>query len=70
MQEITRKYKVYEFSELSEDAQDKAFELRKDGEAIYTGKTENECLEKLHDIFPGSWDHALKHEGYSIVKVV
>jgi len=41
------------------------YELKKDGKVIFEG-TENECLEKLHDVHSGSWHNAFVYEGYSM----
>ena len=41
------------------------YELKKDGKVIFEG-TENECLEKLHDVHSGSWHNAFMYEGYSM----
>ena len=44
------------------------YELSRDGFTILIG-TEVECLERLHQISPSSWDHSLKHEGYSLERM-
>lgn len=44
--------------------------LIRDTGIIYTVGNESICLAKLHQICPSSWDHAMKHEGYSIVPIV
>ncbi len=40
--------------------------LKRDGKEIFRSKNESEIYDKLHDLHSGSWDHALKYEGYSI----
>ena len=41
--------------------------LRRDGDYIFAG-TETECLTRLHEVCPQSWEWAQKHEGYTMEK--
>jgi hypothetical protein len=45
-------------------------DLRKDGKLIKRCNSYNECLDVLHDVYPGSWDNALKYEGYTITPMM
>ena len=46
----------------------KLFDLRRDGRFIFRGSY-NDCLVKLQEIQSASWEHALKHEGYTITSI-
>ena len=48
------------------------FEIRRDGEAVCTGRAANKHAvinrgaQAGHNVFPYSWYHAERHEGYSL----
>ena len=44
--------------------------LKRDGKTLGYFKGVNEALKALQDMVPYSWDHAIKHEGYSIEDMV
>ena len=44
---------------------DDVYDLRRDGKLIFRGPA-NDCFIKLQKIQSSSFDHALKHEGYTI----
>lgn len=47
----------------------KQFALYRDDKLLFEG-TEAECMKKLHDTCPGSWEHAMKYEGYSVKELI
>ncbi len=45
-----------------------AYTLRRDGAVLGEYHDEGAALDALHARCPASWDHALRHEGYSITR--
>jgi hypothetical protein len=45
-------------------------DLRRNGKLIKRCNSYNECLDVLHDVYCGSWEAALKYEGYTITPIM